>query len=176
MASWASHFSWAGPRCCTEPWCKSQKRASGAGKNAAGGVQERRRTARVAAALYPSVDEPGLPDRRVQPPAFGRASPVSLDLVMPRPAPVERTDDDPGTHRQHARGTPSKCDRCRWAAPGCRLDSLPPGTHRNSRPTGAGSRCVRMLPGGQNRVGPAARSSPLGVCQDCSSRARNVRS
>ena len=101
-----------------------------------GRVQPRRPGAAPAAALHPGADHADGADGGVQPPPFAGPAAVPLAAAEPGPAAGQRTRDDAGADRQHARRAPRRRDRRRPQAAEGRADPLRARPHHGARPRG----------------------------------------
>jgi len=96
-------------------------------------------------ALHPGTDHADGADRRLQPAPFDRPAIVQMAAAEPGPSGVERTEDDAGADRQHARCPETRRDRSSDEAARCGTDSLQLWSHRGTGSTGTRKARMRML-------------------------------
>jgi hypothetical protein len=108
----------------------------------------------VIAALYPGIDHPDGPDRRLQPASFDRPAIVPLAAAQHGPPAVKRAEDDTGADRQHAWRAQIRRDGSGAETPGRGADPLRSWPHRGTGSTWTRKACVRVLWRGETGVRP----------------------
>src|ERR1019366_8264404 len=95
--------------------------------------------------------------------SFGRSAPVALAIARARPVQQRDPAADPGIPGANDRRAAQRgFDRRACASTG-RYHPLQPRTHRNRKPGGFERSVLRMLPGRQGTIRPAAEAVRLAI-------------
>src|SRR5664280_1711313 len=95
--------------------------------------------------------------------SFGRSAPVALAIARARPVQQREPAADPGIPGANDRRAAQRGFDRRPCASAGRYHPLQPRTHRNHKPGGFERNVLRMLPGRQGTMRPAAEAVRLAI-------------